>query len=67
LVERLCPTKTGMAITSVNKAKLEPIASPYESIEFCVKPEVTATTSSGSEVAIEITKKLIVYSDILRS
>jgi len=65
LVERLCPARTGRAIIKVRSARFEPMASPYESMVFFSMPEVMATTNSGSEVARDITKKLIVYSEIL--
>ena len=48
----------------VNRARLDPMASPYDSIESPFSAEVIATITSGSDVATEMIKKLIVYSDI---
>lgn len=55
--------KTGKAKTRVTSATFEPIASPKDKIGVFSRAEVTATTTSGSDVATETSKKLIVYPD----
>lgn len=60
------PIKIGIASIIVRSAMFEPKTFPYDSAGLLSIADTMPTISSGRDVAKAITRKLIVYSDILK-